>query len=88
MPASSLESQLQRIAVAAGVRAPQPLDPGEREYDPVGSKGKASLVYSSYQDAAEVGLEEVYELGLKGTFCVCVVFFLHRWLMTVVLCRI
>jgi len=65
--ASALESQLQSIAVAAGLRKPsQPSDPSKREFDPVAKqKGKASLLYS-YKEAADIGVEDLYEGGLKG----------------------
>jgi len=56
---SVLEQQLQRIGKAAGLGG-----------DGIPSqKGKASLVYS-FREASDIGVEDVYEAGVRGE-CSC-----------------
>lgn len=54
--ASDLQAQLQKIAAAAGIH--------------VGNKprGKPSLLYT-LQEAADIGLQDVYEVALQGAPC-------------------
>ena len=64
--ASQLEQQLRSIAAAAGVRQSNTQRQAAGVYDPVAKqKGKASMVYS-FQEAADVGIDEIYDAGIKG----------------------
>lgn len=61
-----LEQQLQSIAAAAGLRQPK-----STVFDPVAKrKGRASLLYT-FEEAADIGLDELYESGLKGFDQLC-----------------
>lgn len=53
-PATDLEAQLQQLAVAQGANQ------GRRHV------GKATLLYSSFQEAADVDAETIYRIGLEG----------------------
>ena len=69
--ASQLEQQLRSIAAAAGVRQSNTQRQAAGVYDPVAKqKGKASLVYS-FQEAADVGIDEIYDAGIKGFDQLC-----------------
>lgn len=65
--ATQLEQQLRSIASAAGVRQSNKAE----GYDPVAKqKGKASLVYS-FQEAADIGIDQIYDAGVKGFDQLC-----------------
>ena len=51
--ATSLQEQLQRLAVAAGINAQK-------------ARGKPSLLYT-LEDAADVGIQDIYAIAVQGT---------------------
>jgi hypothetical protein len=55
---STLQAQLQQIAAAAGIVSKKP-------------RGKPSLLYT-FQEAADIGLQDVYEVALQGGCRVCI----------------
>jgi hypothetical protein len=52
MAATALQSQLQHLAVAAGITTNKP-------------RGKPSLLYT-FQEAADIGLQDIFDVAVQG----------------------